>query len=154
MASPSKSLAQRFKRAMSTKAGHDHGTQMASIDAHDAEAAQQSQFRSFMSVRKLKTLDRAASATASTGQGEHRHKGHVPDYPRAWFYPDLPWGAPLTIFPKNRLRGQSFLLYWEIFTLCWILYISFEVPYRAGYALDNFPVCTVWWRQVPVAWYP
>jgi hypothetical protein len=54
----------------------------------------------------------------------------MPDYPRAWFYPELPWGAPVTDFPAQRLRGQTAMLVWEIFLLTWILWIAFEIPYR------------------------
>ncbi len=54
----------------------------------------------------------------------------MPDYPRAWFYPELPWGAPVTDFPAERLRGQTAMLVWEFFLLVWILWIAFEIPYR------------------------
>ena len=102
----------------------------------------------------------------------------------------LPWGAPVTDFPEQRLRGQTAMLAWELFTLIWILYIAFEVPYRylscpchaavaegsalrmrcncsaagtalcydvgscvmrgrrAGFAIDDMPVCDEKWRQV------
>ena len=56
--------------------------------------------------------------------------GKIPEYPRAWFYPQLPWGAPITTFPPERLRGQTAMLVWEIFTLVPILYVGFEIPYR------------------------
>jgi hypothetical protein len=125
-------MAQRFKRVAS------------GIDAHDATAAMKSQSKAFLSIRRLSLIEKAGAAKL-----EHQDtKPHLPDYPRAWFYPELPWGAPVTMFPQGRLRGQGLLLYWECFTLCFVLYISFEVPYRAGYALDTFPACTVLWRQV------
>lgn len=54
----------------------------------------------------------------------------IPDYPRAWIYPMLPWGAPNTSFPETRLRGQTFMLWWEVYILGWIMYIAVDVPYR------------------------
>ena len=47
---------------------------------------------------------------------------HVPDYPRALFYPLLPWGAPQSAFPASRMRGQRRMLYWEIVTICAVAY--------------------------------
>ena len=44
-------------------------------------------------------------------------KVDLPDYARAWFYPLRPWGAPVSMFPQIRLRGQSIMLLWEIFTV-------------------------------------
>jgi hypothetical protein len=61
---------------------------------------------------------------------KERQMQGIPDYPRAWFYPMLPWGAPVTLFPKKRLRGQHFMLAWETLMLACIMYIAIDVPFR------------------------
>jgi len=68
----------------------------------------------------------------------------IPSYPRAFFYPKLPWGAPSTIFPEERLRGQTRILIWEIFLFCWILWTLLEIPFHSGYVThpEHFPSCS------------
>lgn len=78
-------------------------------------------------------------------------KESIPDYPRAWFYPLRPWGAPATLFPDSRLRNSTPMLLWETFTFAWVLYIMIRVPYQAGFGYrDDFPVCTVRFFSYPL----
>ena len=90
------------------------------------------------SVRKKETSFVAPSVRAHAGDPA------LPDYSRAWVYPLLPWGAPATLYPETLLRGQTFMVWWEAFTLVWIIWTSFEVPYRAGYAIENIGMCQGW----------
>jgi len=75
----------------------------------------------------------------------------VPDYPRAFFYPLRPWGAPVSAYPKERLRGHHVMLAWELFTFAFVLYVMVEVPYRVAFAVnlaeqDYVPVCQSTWK--------
>ena len=68
----------------------------------------------------------------------------IPSYPRAFFYPMLPWGAHSTIFPEERLRGQTTILLWEVFLFFWILWTLIEIPFHSGYVThpEYFPSCS------------
>jgi len=85
---------------------------------------------------------RAAESSSFGPQGQENPD--IPDYPRAWFYPLLPWGAPISSFPPERLRGNTGMLVWELFTSAFILYVMVEVPYRLAFGVTSvdIPVCS------------
>ena len=66
-------------------------------------------------------------------------------------YPRLPWGAPVSAFPEERLRGQWQMLCWEIFTYAFVLYVMVEVPYRIAFTINleeqtDVAVCQEDWK--------
>lgn len=91
-----------------------------------------------------------ATYFAAPSVGLQTHDTAIPDYPRAWVYPLLPWGAPVTLFPEWLLRGQTFMIWWEAFTLVWVVWTSFDVPYTAGYVIEDLNKCQGW-HQVRTA---
>jgi hypothetical protein len=80
----------------------------------------------------------------------------IPDYPRAWFYPILPWGAPVSAFPLDRLRGNKRMIAWELIVLAFCMYNMVEVPYRLFFGMHRdlagaeedlgLPVCEWGWK--------
>ena len=71
-----------------------------------------------------------------THEDESRHVEHTAggddrddaEYLRAWFYPELPWGAP----PSWQLLGKpetKWLLPWDILTSMACIYVGLKVPY-------------------------
>ena len=50
---------------------------------------------------------------------------------RAWFYPDLPWGAPPNW--KENQPGRRFLVLWELLTMMGCIYVAVTVPYKLGF---------------------
>ena len=51
---------------------------------------------------------------------------------RAWFYPELPWGAPPG-WQKVPLPGKTFLMYWDVILFFACIYVSIMVPYLVGF---------------------
>ena len=51
---------------------------------------------------------------------------------RAWLYPELPWGAPPN-WNKRKMRGKTFLMYWDITTFLACIYVAIVVPYVTGF---------------------
>ena len=77
----------------------------------------------------------AAERAALCPRGQENE--NIPDYPRALFYPLRPWGAPVSAFPKERLRGQKMMLAWEIFTVAFIAYTAIYVPYAMTFGIPE-----------------
>eukprot|EP00960_Hanusia_phi_P004823 139802-Hanusia_phi.AAC.3 len=50
----------------------------------------------------------------------------------AWFYPNLPWGAPPGL-NSSRYRGATFLNLWEILTFLCCLYVAGVLPYIVAF---------------------
>lgn len=73
---------------------------------------------------------RAVDESAGGATSKRKHSEHG----RAWFYPELPWGAP----PSWQLLGSpqtKWLLPWEICTSCAVVYVGLKVPYTSF--IDN-----------------
>ena len=51
--------------------------------------------------------------------------------PKAWLYPELPWGAP-PCWEQGRSRGQTFLIIWDITIFICCLYVAGAVPFELG----------------------
>jgi hypothetical protein len=59
---------------------------------------------------------------------------------KAWFYPELPWGAPPSWDEGQTRRrclphrgGKNFLMQWELLTCFACFYVGLKVPYVIGY---------------------
>lgn len=48
----------------------------------------------------------------------------------AWFYPDVPWGAPPSW--DKRTKGKMFLRVWDVITFIACIYVAIMVPYISG----------------------
>jgi len=64
---------------------------------------------------------------------------------KAWFYPELPWGAPPSWDegkPRSRClphKGKNFLMQWELLTCFACFYVGIKVPYVIGYDSVKLP---------------
>lgn len=84
--------------------------------SHDAEVAE------------LLHEDESRQVDDSAGYGSGKVGEH--EYARAWFFPELPWGAP----PSWQLTGNpqtSWLLPWDILTAFACIYVGLTVPYTS-----------------------
>ena len=55
---------------------------------------------------------------------------------RAWFYPELPWGAPPNWRDKSGY-GRTFLTVWELWTFCCCIYVAGMVPWVLGFSRET-----------------
>ena len=76
-----------------------------------------------VSAPHRKHHEEAPAEGASAAEGR-RSSGH------AWFYPELPWGAPPSWQAKHKVTW--YLTYWEVFMSFLCLYVGIVLPLRVG----------------------